>query len=358
MTSLSLTQRAEWHGQFWLPTNRNHQVPGTLTFNPDKGCRLVLVESLIILPGTKLREEMDLLRTPPHMPLILGKCNDGYMSLIDCSIRRGAGRVTVTKDAEIITVHEILDGVALQSVDGQTFTRFEATFEGLSAWYGTEAVVIEHVNYLPRTIRLVDDFPDLEARWKDYIITISVRTDVQDRDQAACTETIATQQSVLSIESSSPRSFADFSEIAWILRRLISLAAARELAPLSEVLIWNAELPIEEGQQRPNNSTPMPQTASLLYRSTTVADLDPRTWEWLFNQQITFSVLVPRWFKLTEKHEVPINLLISNWSINDVMVEAGISPLSTAADALSEAIGVAKPKFAKVRMESFQKDSS
>lgn len=298
-------------------------------------------ESLVIPPGTGLSEELKLLWEPPQIPLILGETSEGYVSLTDCHVRRGKGQRTNTAGPEILTVHQILNGVALSGVDEEVFSRVISSLEGLSAWYGMEAV---EVNRTGRVVSFVDDFPNLEARWGDYTITISVDTTVQVRARAAHTETTAVQQAALSIEASSPRSFTELSRVSWTVRRLLSLAAARELAPLSETLVWYDDRPSEEGQESPG---PMPETVFLLHQPITVAepDRDTSKEKWLFRQQVSFSELIPRWFEMMEKLDVTINLLVRNWGINDQMIEGGINRLSAAADALSNTVLVAKPKF-------------
>ena len=58
---------------------------------------------------------------------------------------------------------------------------------------------------------------------------------------------------------------------------------------------------------------------------------------------------------MMETLDVTVNLLIRNWGLQDQMIEGGINRLSAAADALSNVIPVAQPKFNVDDWDAFKK---
>ncbi|WP_230855127.1 ApeA N-terminal domain 1-containing protein [Arthrobacter terrae] len=127
---------AEWTGNWWLPENPEHPVPGVLRYEPEEGLRLLLIGGFEDRTFHPIDGGMDEADETFTWPLLLGSADNKEITLLDClsvsSESYGLGVGGLHK--QTVSALTALVGVHLKNVDQEAFTKCEVSVENLNLW--------------------------------------------------------------------------------------------------------------------------------------------------------------------------------------------------------------------------------
>ncbi|MFK5164959.1 hypothetical protein [Propionibacterium freudenreichii] len=138
---LNLDDDGEWAGEWWIPDEPDHKVPGTLRYTSTDGLTLTLIGtfedriSTMMSPGVVAFHEGR--RT---WEVIHGAAEQREITLFGCvptDGKRTYGARVQTPDKQIITSVTALIGAHVSSEDEVVFSAAEVSVDNLGVWGGT-----------------------------------------------------------------------------------------------------------------------------------------------------------------------------------------------------------------------------
>lgn len=329
-----LDKRAEWLGHWWIPSEPERRVPGTLRYNPDSGLLLSMIggfEERILRPvGSGVSYD----RSTRSWPLILGLADGEQITLIDCDVVSSKRRRFTDDLPSKLTVSAInaLVGVHLDGADDNIFTQCLVSVENLGQWSASTALTARYdidgeqlSGSGNLTVEPVDE-PCVTVAGTKITLTRIHTLPYLDARRGQTIGSVR-ENPFARFEPEVPYSLAGVMEQARILQDLVSVASYRAAG-----LLWiqlTAVLPerrdrAEEGFRR-RREVAFYGCKNMLTNpdAEAVADKDM-----LFTcKDIPFEEVMPRWFEIRCTYRASINMVLGrryapHWYIESDLLTA------------------------------------
>lgn len=343
-----LDRVTEWVGYWWLDENPDHQVPGTLRYDPDKGLQLHLIGGF----DPRIFRQLDtgaFVQEPRYRswPTILGLVdNNRKLTLLDClSGPTKIGGLPIPGSAPIkqtVIATAALIGAHIDSKEDEVFRSCVVTVENLNQWSASSGVTCSLEPFDPDGAVHLEAPGNPSATVADgTTITLGHRYLHQDPEASrGWTTGGVTETPYLHFQREEAMSVVSARTLAATMQDLISLATHRACAILS--------------LQLKLASSPDGQVA-VFFQDTVRGDARERgihRYEALFTcHDVPFEEIVQRWWDVREKFRASSSMVLGLEYAPARYVEGNLLTAVGAAEAMHRAL---KLKDVKMPEEDFK----
>lgn len=224
-------------GFFWLPSNSNHKVPGTLQVFDGGRIELEIIGLL--------DESLEALNSNEALSRVVGHIEkEGFVTLENCLyMYQGLPFGGITKST--LHAHKMLAGVAYDEGEETLFNELQFTVDGLDDWIGLSGIRVE--NNLEKHTSVISFEPLEKITYNlnddlDLIISFTWTFPGMPHHSKAC----ITQQTFFRLTSLEPKPLDNFIAVAYQLTNFLCLAIDETIS-LSNVIVKADEILEEYG---------------------------------------------------------------------------------------------------------------
>lgn len=315
---LNLRDEGEWAGEWWLPDEPEHRVPGTLRYSAEDGLKLILIgafEDRILRTLADGGVSID--QGSRSWDAIWGVAEHKEITLLDCvptgSIRTFGARVH-SPDRQTVVATSALIGTHVGSDNEAAFSRCEVSVEDLGQWAASSVLegTLGVRDGRPDgsgtiTVTPVDE-PSVEVGGAEFMLAHRHTLPYFDQRRGAAVGRVR-DTAFVRIKPHESCSLREAMGFAQVIQDLISLATHRAAGA-----IWlRLRLPVPESATaggRPVED----RDVDVIYRPAQVGDPDGKAVEphrvFFTCEDIPFEEIIPRWSQVHERLQAASNMIL------------------------------------------------
>lgn len=226
-------------GYFWLPSNPEKKIPGTLTINDGGKIGLEIV-GLFDDKITKVDESDKLKRIIGHVE------KDGLVTLNECFYTKKSHAFGVIAKSSIFS-HQVLSGVAYDEEELVELNSFSFTVDGLDEWLDISGIEVEYADDYRSAAINYTQIDDLVYQL-DNGFKLSIVFNCSLPGFGSRTEAKITQRAYLKLSSETETELSDFISVAHKITSFISFAVDASLC-IKDVSATSNKILENEGQE-------------------------------------------------------------------------------------------------------------
>jgi len=348
---LNLDDDGEWAGEWWLPDEPDHKVPGTLRYTSADGLALTLIGtfedriSTTISPGVVAFHEGR--RT---WEVIHGAAEQREITLFGCvpnGGKRTYGARVQTPDKQTITSITGLIGAHVSGEDEVVFSAAEVSVDNLGVWGATS--VFEGFWGAPRgrpdgsgTISVKPvEAQTVKADGAEFILAHRHTLPFFDQRQGGTTGRVR-DTTFVRVVRETPFSWREAMRLARTVQDLIALATHRAAG-----VIW-LRLRLAEGDVEPEPTRPQREwNVEVIYSPSKVGDHDAKVIEphrvFFTCETLPFEEVIPRWCKVHEQLQSALNMILGLRYAPAEYIENNLLTAVGAAEVLHRGLDIDEP---------------
>lgn len=368
-----LSNRVQWQGHWWLPSNPDERVPGVLTHTPDDGLSLSLIggfdDRVYSQPEVSngvAKFDLNLAHQIERWPMMHGRAEGKDITLLDCLIgnttRRGLNiGPGGTPEKQQVSPATGMIGVHLEDPDQAVFTQVQVSIENLTAWSGGSAFV-ERVgwnNELEEARRLTGDASITTGHVDDEIAQIDgakvhlshVHTLPWYDNLRGEARAHLRDWAIVRLIPHQPLTFTECHEYATAMQDLISLTTNRAAA-----ILWlRAWIPREPSDRKLADHevaiyvrqipTPDPSATGVDHKDFLATCSD-----------IPFGDMVTRWFTIRERSSAALNIMRGIQQAPSKYIETQLLTAAGAAEILHASLKIDNPEVPAAEVKALRSD--
>jgi len=315
---LNLRDEGEWAGEWWLPDEPEHRVPGTLRYTAEDGLKLILIgafEDRIM--STLAGGGVAIDQGSRSWDAIWGVAEHKEITLVGCvptgSTRTFGARVH-SPDKQTVVATSALIGTHVGSENAAVFSRCEVSVEDLGQWAASS--VLEGTLGVREgrpdgsgtiTVTPVDE-PFVEVGGAEFMLAHRHTLPYFDQRRGATVGRVC-DTAFVRIKPREPCSLRDAMGFTQLIQDLISLAVHRAAGA-----IW-LRLRLHSPDSATAGGRPVEgRDVDVIYQPAQVGDHDGKAVEphrvFFTCEDIPFEEIIPRWSQVHERLQAASNIIL------------------------------------------------
>lgn len=358
---MNLDEAGEWAGMWWLPNNRDEQVPGVLRYSPGVGLSLSLIGSFghhimsIPRPGVSIPQGTK------TWDVIHGAAEQREITLLDCfprSSKQVLGARVNSPDKQIVAANSAIIGAWVSSEEDSAFSAAQVSVEDLGRWAATS--VFESLHGVSGgkfdgtgsiAVKPVEA-QSVKVEGTEYRLEHRHTLPFFDERKGATVGRTRDTAFVRAVPAE-PFSVGEAWKTARLVQDLVSLATHRAAG-----MIW-LQVELSEAEPALPNGRPAPRRlADVLYSPTALGKHDdkavgPRVF--FTCASLPFEEVVPRWCEAHGRLQAATNMILGLRYAPASFIENNLLTAVGAAEVLHRNLGIDERPFGNAEFTAMRK---